>query len=530
MIRFLVAFPLLAAGLAPAEPAPIPPRAVLVVYNENLPDSKELADHYARLRKIPRENLVGLKLPGGNDIPREDYEHLLRRPLVARFDKNDWWARRELDDGMLQPVFTSIRVIVCMRGVPYRIPRTPAPDTEDLSLDARTRAQRRADEASVDSELTVLGVEGYSLVGPLRNPYYKKDASITKAPLPGVFAVGRIDGPSWAHCRRMMDDAKAVEKEGLWGMAYLDLAKKGKNYELGDQWIRSIARDNARIGIPTVVDSWRDTFVTNYPMKDAAFYYGWYAHHRNGPLLNPAFRFQRGAVAVHLHSFSAAQLRAPTKHWCGPILAHGAAATLGNVHEPFLAYTHNFDIFHDRLLKGYSLAEAAYMSVPTLSWQAVVLGDPLYRPFPPLEDLDLESPPHREYKILRTGWKAWHSDQRTLIKKIRTAAARLNSGLLYEAAGLFLEQQGQSIKAAAFFESARKNYLKDADKLRQELHLADLDRRRGDLQQAVTRLLEARAEFQDIPESKAASALATIINPPPPPPAQPSKPDAALKR
>ena len=34
-----------------------------------------------------------------------------------------------------------------------------------------------------------------------------------------------------------------------------------------------------------------------------------------------------------------------------------------------------------RLQPGFSLAEAFYLAVPTLSWQTVVVGDPLCAPF-----------------------------------------------------------------------------------------------------------------------------------------------------
>jgi len=51
--------------------------------------------------------------------------------------------------------------------------------------------------------------------------------------------------------------------------------------------------------------------------------------------------------------------------------------TLGNVYEPYLQMTHHFDIFQTRLLAGHTVVEAAYMALPVLSWQNVVLGDPL---------------------------------------------------------------------------------------------------------------------------------------------------------
>ena len=91
---------------------------------------------------------------------------------------------------------------------------------------------------------------------------------------------------------------------------------------------------------------------TNFPLRDTALYFGWYDWNVNGPFANPNFKFKRGAVAVHLHSFSATQLRDATKNWCAPLLAKGAAATLGNVYEPYLALTHHFDIFNARLMAG----------------------------------------------------------------------------------------------------------------------------------------------------------------------------------
>jgi hypothetical protein len=32
-------------------------------------------------------------------------------------------------------------------------------------------------------------------------------------------------------------------------------------------------------------------------------------------------------------------------------------------------------------LSGFNLAESFYLSIPALSWQTVVIGDPLCRPF-----------------------------------------------------------------------------------------------------------------------------------------------------
>jgi len=102
----------------------------------------------------------------------------------------------------------------------------------------------------------------------------------------------------------------------------------------------------------------------------------------SGPFLRPNVEFMPGAFAYHLHSFSAACLRSPTRNWVGPLLAKGATASMGCVDEPFLGGTPNVAIFMGRFIYfTFSFGEAAYASQAVLSWQTTVVGDPLYRPF-----------------------------------------------------------------------------------------------------------------------------------------------------
>jgi hypothetical protein len=110
-------------------------------------------------------------------------------------------------------------------------------------------------------------------------------------------------------------------------------------------------------------------------------YFGWYAPDLNGPFALPGFRFPPGAIAVHIHSFSAHTLRSATEGWSGPMIARGVTATVGNVYEPYLEYLHRPDLLMDALARGDNLVDAAYYALPVLSWQSIVIGDPLYRPF-----------------------------------------------------------------------------------------------------------------------------------------------------
>lgn len=516
--RLLLLLALLQGLTQAATTEPLSPDDVAIVFNSQDDESQALAIEYARLRNIPATNLIPLDLPMEDTISRAQYNTLLRDPLVKTFDREVWWSRRADPAGSMIPVRTKIRVLLLMKGVPFRIKREAAENGPD-GKPIRPK-QGMENEASVDSELVYLGIEKYSLDGPLNNPYFQKDLSLTDSSLTPLLFTCRIDAPSYATCKRIITDSMEVEENSLWGFCYLDKALKGKNYTLGDDWLDAISRHNRKTGIPTITERTRDTYPTNYPMEEAAFYYGWYAPHMNGPLLNPNFKFKKGAIAMHLHSFSAAQLRNPKRHWVGPILEKGAAATVGNVWEPYLAATHHFNILHERLLAGYSLVEAAHMAMPVHSWQSVVIGDPLYRPFAPREDQPTVSEEDRAYYAYKLALTQWGSQPDTLVVKLRTAAARMSSGSLYEALGLRRLEENNIQEARAFFESAGRSYPGASNKLRQQLHLIDSYRRTNEKEAALELIATAQQRFQDLPEAKSLLALKTILDPPAPPPAK----------
>lgn len=507
-----------------AQAAPIAPEQVVILYNSDIPESQDLAKYYAKARKIPKANLIGLSLTANDEISRLDYDLSLRDPLRKIFTARGYWTMGKNNHGINLPVNSKISTLVCMRGVPFKIKRSEVVKQHPQKLPPHFA---KATEASVDSELAMSGINGVPILGPLNNPYFKKNQSITQAQLPHLLLVGRIDGPSYSICKRMISDAIATEQQGLWGMCYLDKALKGSAYAIGDQWLDNIARLNDSTGIPTVMDSNKQTFTTNYPMNDAALYFGWYTRHKNGPLLHPTFKFRRGAIAVHLHSYSAENLRDPHKEWTGSILAHGAAATLGNVYEPYLQLTHHFDIFHASLLKGYTLVEAAYMAIPYLSWQNVVLGDPLYRPFLHLNGTGTVDYDDRDFRAIRVANQRWGKEPETMVKKLRTTAADKGNARFYEYLGLWYSARKQHAIASAFFETASKKHIKEADRLRQWIYIADIQRSLGEKKKSIATLKKARNLFKNAPEVKSVAGLINILDPPPPPPAK--KPEVKAK-
>jgi uncharacterized protein (TIGR03790 family) len=63
------------------------------------------------------------------------------------------------------------------------------------------------------------------------------------------------------------------------------------------------------------------------------------------------------------------------------MLEKGIAATVGPVAEPYLESFPQPEVFFGGPLEGRQLAECYAFSAPFWSWQQVLIGDPLYRPF-----------------------------------------------------------------------------------------------------------------------------------------------------
>lgn len=381
-------FCLALALLAGAARADDPAARTVVLANRRVPESLELARHYMRARGIPEDRLCALDLPAGETILREVYEVRLRDPLLAFLRERGLieQARRPADsvrrhESEWQTISSSIRYVVSMYGVPVRIADTRWRIGEAIAN--RMRRFDLKDAAAVDSELALALNAAYPIRGPYPNPLFNQ---MNEADAPAsaalVLIAARLDGPDAPTVRRMIDDALAAEQRGLGGWAYVD--RRGLehgSYALGDFWLAEAAERLLREGFNVISDLSEPVWGPAFPMEQAAVYLGWYTEGVAGPFLRPGFRFEPGAVAYHIHSASAATLRTPSEHWAGPLLAAGAAATMGCVGEPLLNWTPHLSVFTDRLCRGLTFGESAYLAQPVLSWQVTVAGDPLYRPF-----------------------------------------------------------------------------------------------------------------------------------------------------
>ncbi|MEJ1972909.1 MAG: hypothetical protein WDM96_10750 [Lacunisphaera sp.] len=117
-------------------------------------------------------------------------------------------------------------------------------DVTLLSTPARFTAQFNKNEAAVDSELSLLALGDYDITGLVNNPLYGLTGPLT-LDAAQVVKVSRLDGPSWASARQLVDAALEGERLGPIGRYYVDL--KGPHPD-GDEMAAGDAGATGRAG------------------------------------------------------------------------------------------------------------------------------------------------------------------------------------------------------------------------------------------------------------------------------------------
>jgi uncharacterized protein (TIGR03790 family) len=376
-------------------------------------------------------------------------------------------------------------------------------------------SQLRANAASVDSELALLPIQGLPLYGLIANPYFadKRIRPFTSFFANYLIMVTRLDGPSPGIVRRMIQDAVEVEKTELTGRAFFDLRsieKKDDPYRLGDEWIERAALLFQARGFEVEIDRRAEVAPKYAPWDQIAFYAGWYTGDFQGPFELPTARFRRGAIAYHIHSFSAETVRSETKNWVGPLLSHGATATMGAVYEPYLRFTPDISLFVSALLSGLSFAEAAYQSQLSLSWMVTFVGDPLYRPFPRnfYENLDaaqtVDSPDLPWFRLRKVRLLANAGS----LSETKTAVAKLvedfpKNEIILEGGADIYKDLNEKKDATELYEKALDlvGEREPRDRLRLLMKLAELNRRDDKPKEALKLYEKLMVEYPEAAKS-----------------------------
>jgi hypothetical protein len=127
---------------------------------------------------------------------------------------------------------------------------------------------------------------------------------------------------------------------------------------------------------------------------------GYYSWGSNDPAAavrgrNLKLSFVPGAIGATFVSTNARTFQEPPDGWrmgvdafggtsqelVGDLIRAGITGTAGHVAEPYLGAAVRPDILFPAYVSGMNLVESFYLAIPFLSWQTVVVGDPLTAPF-----------------------------------------------------------------------------------------------------------------------------------------------------
>ena len=372
--RFFTIVPALLLAIASAAVAQTPDH-VLVVVNKASADSVKIGEHYTRVRGIPADQVVQIELPVADTVTRAAYQLLIENPIGA------WLKNKAAHDRILYIVLT--------KGVPLRIEGTVG---------------RNGTMASVDSELTLLyrRMVGSTLApgGQVPNPYYLGAEPATKAKRfnhrdHDIYLVTRLDGYTAADVIAMIDRGVVAAPAG---QVVLD-QKAELPPSNGESWMKdaAVALSNQGFTEQTVLESTTRAFDGTQPVI------GYYSWGSNDPVLRARklpVNFAPGAIAAMFLSSDARTFAEPPAAWVagdsrnprnlyagssqsltGDLIRNGVSGAAGYVAEPYADGAVRPDKLFPAYLAGFNLAEAFYLSTPYLSWQSVIVGDPLCSPF-----------------------------------------------------------------------------------------------------------------------------------------------------
>ena len=362
---------------------------VVVVANDSNDASIQIAERYAQVRSLPPDHVIRLKnlaADAPEAISRVGYERFIEHPIA------DWFNRHGAHDRILYIVLT--------KGIPIRIEGTGG---------------RHGLQASVDSELTLLyrALTGRPVPphGRIPNPYFAGSTPLVDVKFfshreQDIFLVTRLDGFTLEDVLSLIDRGFAPKRDGR-----VLLDQKAVLDSPANKWLGSAADRLSSAGFSdrVVLETTSKTLTTE---ANVLAYFSWGSG-------DPAIRTRRlelgfvpGALAATFVSSDARTFREPPVEWTpglgenrktqyagsqqsliADLVREGATGVAGHVTEPYLDAAIRPDVLIPAYFAGFNLAEAFYLAMPYLSWQTIVLGDPLCAPFRLAEATDADLTP-----------------------------------------------------------------------------------------------------------------------------------------
>lgn len=351
-------------------PAALPaggPENTVIAVNDDSPLSRRLGAFYTAFHQLPASHVCHLHVPTAESIDRPSYRRQIEQPLEACLRS----AR----------LIESTYYLVLTQDLPLRILPTVS-----------TKEWIETDGASVDSELALLYARLHGLAvptkGPQNNPFFERRNEEFRHPAFSIYLVTRLAGYSFEDARAAVERCRGARNTGV---AVIDL-KAGGDAD-GDHWLR-----NASIFLPANRVLFEETSRVVSTADNVIAYASWGSNDENRHSRKSGMKWLPGAIAAEYVSSNARTFANPPANWTlgtwkdakswfagspqSLILDYvweGVSGVSGNVDEPYLAYCVRPHILLPAYLGGRNLAESYYLALPVLSWQSLIVGDPLCR-------------------------------------------------------------------------------------------------------------------------------------------------------
>jgi len=336
---------------------------VLLVVNRRDPVSQAVADYYAKRRAIGARQFCLLDTTSEETIGWETYISQIEAPI------GDCLKREHLEEKVLY--------IVTTMGVPLRI-------------DGMSGSIQKSEQSSVDSELALLYAKlhgrHFDRAGAVPNPFFGKRNSPFLHPQFPIYLVTRLAANDLADVEAMIDRSLAARNRGMF---VIDTSSPANGD--GDNWLRAAA-----LLLPAGRVVLDDTPNVLYNQRNVIGYASWGSNDVGRKQRWLGFEWLPGAIVTEFVSTNARTLKPPPLNWnlttytdrlhwfagspqtlSADYIHEGATGASGNVYEPYLSGCVRPEYVLPAYAHGRNLAESYYVGMPFLSWQGVVLGDPL---------------------------------------------------------------------------------------------------------------------------------------------------------
>ncbi|HET8550027.1 MAG TPA: TIGR03790 family protein, partial [Bryobacteraceae bacterium] len=246
------------------------------------------------------------------------------------------------------------------------------------------------DRASVDSELTLLyrrlkTAKPLPAEGPLANPFYEQREVAFSHPRFAIYLVTRLAGYSVADAKALVSRCRTATNRGRF------VIDSGTDATGGNAMLERAAR--LLPGGRVLLDA---SPAVLYGIDNVIGYASWGSNDPGRKRRYPGFRWLPGGIMTEFVSTNARTFQRPPDKWkfsdwnsphswfagtqqslSADYVAEGVSGASGHVYEPYLTLTARPDFLLPAWADGRNLAESYYLSMPALSWQNIVLGDPL---------------------------------------------------------------------------------------------------------------------------------------------------------